>query len=86
MSLELKPIDEVPPAKRAKKGSLYDKILKQFLKSNASASEVVIKGETKPISVATGLKNRISVNKEFSDIMVSTRKIDGVTKVYLQKK
>jgi DNA-binding protein len=85
MELELRPIDAVPTAKRQKKGSMYDAILNQFLKSNENASEVIIKGDTKPTSVATGLKNRISANKEFSGIAVSTRKIEGKIRIYLRK-
>ena len=65
---------------------MYDATLKQFLKSDASASEVIIKSDSKPSSVATALKNRISANKEFSNITVATRKIDGKVRVFLQKK
>jgi len=79
MSIELRPVKELPKLKR-ELGSEYDKILGEFIESGEKYAEVIPKKEIKLESLASSLRNRIS--KRFKGkIKVRTR--EG--KLYLER-
>ena len=73
--------EEVPKAKRLKKGSKYDPAIDDFLDSSMKSARVDFKG-IKPSSVLAGLKNRIDMRKLKDKVDVVLRS----KKVYLRKK
>jgi len=79
MSIELKPVSELPKIKR-EMGSEYDKTLKEFLDSENKYAEVIIKKDIKPQSLVSSLRNRISKNFKGK---LRVRTIQG--KIYLEK-
>lgn len=85
MSIELKPIKQLPKAKRGKTTE-YENVLKQFMQGDDKFCEVSKKG-VKGISLASALKQKIASNKDLKGkIVVHSRKLDGEVKVFLEKK
>lgn len=73
--------EEVPKAKRLKKGSKYDPAIDDFLGSQMKSARVDFKG-VKSSSVLAGIKNRIDMRKLKDKVDVVLRS----GKVYLRKK
>ena len=80
MSIEYRPIEELPKPRRARK-SEYEEIIKKFLDDTAKYAEVSREG-VKSVSLASALR-RIIKQKDLSN-KVTVSVIGG--KVYLVKK
>jgi len=80
MSIELKPVKELPPAKRATT-SEYDDILKQFLTTKDMDIAEVSKKGIKIGSLLAALKDR--VKKQYPDKLEVVQRSN---KIYLVKK
>ena len=80
MSIEYKPIKELPKPRRARK-SEYEEIIKRFLEDKTKYAEISREG-VKTVSLASALR-RIIKQKDLSD-KVTVSVIGG--KVYLVKK
>ena len=74
----LKPVEEIPFRKKGR-ASIYDEILKEFIESRLRYA-LVKEMDSKPVSVAQGLKSRLKKRK-IENINVIRRK----NKVYLEK-
>jgi hypothetical protein len=85
MSIGMKPVKTIPQAKKGKRGSKYDAVLKQFVQSDSKIVELTSEEEI-TYSLAAALRQRIGDNEEFSNIDVVTRRIDDKIMVYLKKK
>ncbi len=73
--------EKIPKAKKLKKGSKYDGIIEEFLKSQDLTAKVQPREKLRASTIAAGIKNRIDVKRLKNNIDVVVRS----GKVYLKK-
>ena len=81
MSIEYRPVKELPKPRRARK-SEYEEIIEKFLNDKATKYAEISREGVKPVSLASALRRIIKQRNLYSKITVSV--IGG--KVYLVKK